>query len=91
MTVQEVIDVYSSSANIEFPNQSHGLSQETVAKHFEIYGPNIMKPPPQKPWYRKWLDCVLNFFNILLIFSGILCYIVYAMDNTNSVRSFLSM
>jgi sodium/potassium-transporting ATPase subunit alpha len=39
-----------------------------------------MTPPKEIPLVIKYLICLSNLFNVLLVISGILCYIVYPLD-----------
>lgn len=39
-----------------------------------------MTPPKEVPLVLKYLICLSNLFNVLLVIAGILCYIVYPLD-----------
>ena len=54
-------------------------------------GPNMMTPPKQVPGILKYLIALGNLFNVLLIVSGVLSFILVAIDpvaNMFSVRVF---
>ena len=53
------------------------------------YGPNMMTPPKQIPGLLKYLIALGNLFNVLLIVSAVLSFILVAIDpvaNLFSVR-----
>ena len=41
-----------------------------------------MSPPPEQSALSKYLHCLGQLFNILLIVSGVLCEILYGIDQT---------
>ncbi len=60
--------------------QSRGLTPSAAAEVLKRNGPNLMTPPAQTAAWKKYLICLGNLFNLLLIVSGIMCYIVLAVD-----------
>lgn len=80
MTAQEVAERYSSSVNPERPGESQGLDAETAKRVLEQTGPNVLTPPKKRHPFLKYLDSLLSLFNLLLIFAGILEYILLAID-----------
>lgn len=62
--------------------QSTGLTSADAAKRLADYGPNVLAPPRQRPWY---VQLALNFtdkFMMLLIAAGILCHVAFALDTS---------
>mmetsp|Transcript_503 Transcript_503/g.1740 ORF Transcript_503/g.1740 Transcript_503/m.1740 type:complete len:1169 (+) Transcript_503:286-3792(+) len=57
-----------------------GLSDEQVLKNREKYGKNELTPPPKTPEWLKFLYEFTNFFSLLLLGGGILCFIGYGID-----------
>ncbi|KAK7034669.1 hypothetical protein VNI00_012311 [Paramarasmius palmivorus] len=62
------------------PSQSDGLSSEEAKGRLARNGPNILSPPMKKSAFRKYLDRLFTMFNILLIVSGVLIYILLGID-----------
>ncbi|KAI0657213.1 aminophospholipid-transporting P-type ATPase [Cubamyces menziesii] len=62
------------------PGLSTGLSTDEAKARLSRYGPNILTPPKKKSALRKYWDCLMTMFNILLIIAGILEYILLGVD-----------
>ena len=91
MTLEAVCERYGTQINEEKAAESFGLSAETAEKYLARDGPNMMTPPKEIPPWRKYLHYVTSLFNLLLIFSGVLCEILYGVDTSQTVNvSFLS-
>lgn len=63
-------------------NMERGLSKDVVHKKQMEEGFNELKPPYEKPEWRKLLETQTGFFNLLLWFGAILCFIGYGLNNT---------
>lgn len=61
-------------------NPETGLSPSAAAKGIAENGLNELTPPPQTPWYIKFLAEMTGFFSLLLWFGGVLCFISFAMQ-----------
>jgi len=57
-----------------------GLSTAQYQAALQKFGRNELTPPPSLPWYIKYLLQFANFFAILLMAGGALCFIGYAID-----------
>ncbi|KAI8999130.1 aminophospholipid-transporting P-type ATPase [Trametes punicea] len=62
------------------PERSPGLSGDEAKARLTRYGANVLTPPKKKSALRKYLDCLLSMFNVLLIIAGILEYILLGVD-----------
>eukprot|EP00158_Paraphelidium_tribonemae_P000516 Partr_v1_DN22675_c0_g1_i1_m5350 len=83
LSLEMVLHRYATSYDHAHPDASAGLSEANVLKKREIYGPNQMTPPKQVPLIVQYLICLSNVFNLMLMFSGALCFIVVlAVDPT---------
>ena len=58
-----------------------GLTTEQYRANLPKYGPNCMTAPPQMPAWLKFLLQFTNFFALLLLAGGTLCFIGYAIDS----------
>jgi sodium/potassium-transporting ATPase subunit alpha len=86
---QEVAERYHTKISIEKPGASFGLSPQQVEQFLQEYGPNVLTPPKKRHPFLKYLDCLRSLFNLLLIFSGILEYVLLGInfhDNIQNVR-----
>ena len=80
LTLDEICARYTTSVDTKKPTASKGLTSDMAAERLKTVGPNIMTPPKQVPLVLKYLLCLGNLFNTLLIVSGVLCFIVYGID-----------
>ncbi|KAJ1861651.1 hypothetical protein LPJ78_005200 [Coemansia sp. RSA 989] len=80
LTLDQVCDKYKVQANADHAQSSYGLSQTQAAQILAENGPNTLTPPKKKSSLQKYLICLSSVFNLMLILSGILVYIVLAID-----------
>eukprot|EP00951_Prasinocladus_malaysianus_P022314 scaffold186521_cov43-Prasinocladus_malaysianus.AAC.1 len=59
-----------------------GLTSAQVQANRAKYGENRLTPPKTTPWYIKYLLQYTNFFAMLLIAGGLLCFIAYAVEDS---------
>ncbi|PSR80297.1 hypothetical protein PHLCEN_2v6769 [Hermanssonia centrifuga] len=73
-------------ANIDTkdPGISYGLTSEDAKARLARDGPNVLTPPKKKSALRKYFDCLMTMFNILLIIAGVLEYILLGVDFKDS-------
>ena len=57
-----------------------GLTSAGVLENRKKYGENRLTPPSVTPWYIKFLMQFANFFALLLLAGGTLCFIGYGID-----------
>ncbi|KAJ3202682.1 hypothetical protein HDU82_007181 [Entophlyctis luteolus] len=80
MSIAEVAAKYDVSINEAKPQDSQGLSAEEAAKRLLENGPNCLTPPKKRHWILRFLDILLGLFNMMLIVSGIACYILLGIN-----------
>ncbi|KAJ2315026.1 hypothetical protein H4R23_000298 [Coemansia sp. Cherry 401B] len=80
MSLEQVCNKYSVQVSEARPQDSFGLSAEQAARVLAENGPNTLTPPKKKSALQKYLICLSSLFNLMLIASGILVYIVLAID-----------
>ncbi|KAJ3067691.1 hypothetical protein HDU98_009109 [Podochytrium sp. JEL0797] len=80
MPIHEVAAKYTVSINEEKPGDSQGLTADDAAKRLLEYGPNCLTPPKKRHWFLRFMDILLGLFNLMLIVSGIACYVLLAID-----------
>ena len=62
-------------------NLESGLTTDEYNIRFEKYGLNQLTPPKVTPWYiRLFFSIFGGFFNVLLWFGAILCFVAYIAD-----------
>ncbi len=59
-----------------------GLTHDAVLKKQMEEGFNELKPPYEKPEWLKLLETQTGFFNLLLWFGAVLCFIGYGLNET---------
>ncbi|KAI0737979.1 aminophospholipid-transporting P-type ATPase [Daedaleopsis nitida] len=69
-----------TSFDAKDPSISTGLSTDEAKARLSRDGPNVLTPPKKKSALRKYYDCLMTMFNILLIIAGILEYILLGID-----------
>ena len=84
--IEGVCERYGVSVDKAAPVKSTGLSIETARQRLIDNGPNILAPPKRKHPIFKFFDCLKNLFNILLIVSGVLCFILYGIDTIANIQ-----
>jgi hypothetical protein len=86
MDVDELVKKYQTGIDLEKPQKSKGLAPQIAERLLKEYGPNTMSPPKTESAIVQWLRCILNMFNVLLIVSGVLCYLLLIIDPSQNVR-----
>lgn len=81
---EEIAKRYRVDIDTYKPAESRGLSTKEVEKLMKESGPNVLTPPPKKHPFLKYLECLSNLFNILLMISGAFTLIVLAIDYKNN-------
>jgi magnesium-transporting ATPase (P-type) len=80
MTLPEIAKVHADShidiGNIE---ASRGLSSKDAAVRLDLYGRNILTPPPKIPEWKRLLLQFTNMFLLLLNGCGVLSVIAYVL------------
>ncbi|KAI9345029.1 hypothetical protein BDR26DRAFT_818675 [Obelidium mucronatum] len=80
MTISEVATKYNVSIDASKPQDSQGLTAAEAAKRLAENGPNQLTPPKKRHWLLRFLDILLGLFNLMLIISGIACYILLGIN-----------
>jgi magnesium-transporting ATPase (P-type) len=58
--------VGSARRGVPVPHLPRGLTADEVQARQRRWGPNVLPPPPQRPWWRHLLDQMVHFFALLL-------------------------
>jgi magnesium-transporting ATPase (P-type) len=62
----------------------NGLTDQQAKDALTKYGPNELTPPKHDPWWLRLIKSVFGgFFNILLWLGSLLCFVAYAIDNSD--------
>ncbi|VDC02481.1 unnamed protein product [Peniophora sp. CBMAI 1063] len=80
LSLVELAETLKTSFEPKNPSTSYGLTADDAAARLLADGPNMLTPPKKKSALRKYLDCLLNLFNIILIIAGCLEYILLGVD-----------
>ncbi|KXS21130.1 hypothetical protein M427DRAFT_93562 [Gonapodya prolifera JEL478] len=84
MTLEELEAKYQTKFDAAKPANSLGLSAEEAAKRLAENGPNMLTPPPRRPGWLKFLDKLRGLFNLIMLFAGVVTYILYGIDTVNN-------
>ncbi|EIN07923.1 aminophospholipid-transporting P-type ATPase [Punctularia strigosozonata HHB-11173 SS5] len=76
----ELAAALQTSIDTKDPGASDGLTEAEAKARLARDGPNVLTPPKKKSALRKYWDCLVTMFNILLIIAGILEYILLGID-----------
>lgn len=87
MALAEVAGRYSTRIDEEKPGASLGLSNQQAEELLQTHGPNILTPRKQRHPFLKYLDNLTSLFNLLLIFAGVLEYILLGIDYKNNFQN----
>lgn len=83
LTVAQLAERFQTSINLEKPGQSKGLTQAEAARRLQLYGPNSLTPPKQKPEIVKFLLQFTNGLLMLLIVASGLAFLAYGIDKSD--------
>lgn len=65
---------------------SLGLSAEMASDRLQLEGPNALTPPKKKSLWMLYLLHFTQLFNVLLIVSGVLSFILFAIDSSTNTN-----
>ena len=68
-----------------------GLTDAQVTAARAKYGPNMLTPPATTPMWLKFLLQFADFFSMLLVIGGTLCFIAYGLDQTDPTNLYLGV
>jgi sodium/potassium-transporting ATPase subunit alpha len=77
---RQVAERYKTKINMEKPGASLGLTSQDAADLLLHHGPNTLTPIKKRSAWLKYWDFLTTLFNLLLIFAGILEYILLGID-----------
>ncbi|KAI8868535.1 P-type cation exchange, alpha subunit of ATPase [Ramicandelaber brevisporus] len=80
LSVNEVSAKFGTQVDTKRPAESGGLTPAVAAERLAANGPNVLTPPKRKPWWRVYLECLINLFNVLLCVAGVLQYVLLGID-----------
>ncbi|KAJ3002423.1 UNVERIFIED_CONTAM: hypothetical protein HDU68_006234, partial [Siphonaria sp. JEL0065] len=80
LSFKELIDRHKTEFDPKKPQASRGLSDSEAKRRLDENGPNILSPPKKKSPIYLYMECLLNAFNIMLVFCGIAQFVVYGID-----------
>ncbi|GMH44219.1 hypothetical protein BSKO_12153 [Bryopsis sp. KO-2023] len=70
---------------------SKGLSTDQALRQRKEFGENRLTPPKQTPAFIKFLLQFTNFFSLLLLGGGILCFVGYGIDSSDDTNLYLGV
>lgn len=71
----------------EKPAASLGITDDEAAERLQRFGPNMLSPPAKKHAILIYLDHLLGLFNVMLLVSGVACYVIYILDPVSSASN----
>ncbi|KAI8903615.1 hypothetical protein EDD86DRAFT_272276 [Gorgonomyces haynaldii] len=69
------------------PTASEGLSAQEAVTRLSKFGPNALTPPKKKNAILQFLEYLMGLFNVMLLISGIACYILYGIDSIGNASN----
>lgn len=82
-----VAERYKTKINMEKPGASLGLTSQDAADLLLHHGPNTLTPIKKRSAWLKYWDFLTTLFNLLLIFAGILEYILLGINYKNNFQN----
>ncbi|KAJ3330656.1 hypothetical protein HDU76_005170 [Blyttiomyces sp. JEL0837] len=80
LTFEQLKALHKTDFNEKKPTESKGLSAAEAAQRLQTNGPNILSPPKKKSMLLLYFECLFTLFNLLLLISGVLTYVLYGID-----------
>ncbi|KXZ52251.1 hypothetical protein GPECTOR_10g882 [Gonium pectorale] len=80
------LDELAAEYNVSFEK---GLTSAQVEESRKKHGENRLTPPKVKPAWMLYLEQYTNFFSLLLIAGGVLCFIAYGIDQSDPSNLYL--
>ncbi|KAJ1567292.1 hypothetical protein HK405_006463 [Cladochytrium tenue] len=87
MTVADVCHKHATEVDAVRPAASMGLRAGVATERLAVHGPNVLSPPKKKHWLVRFLECLLNLFNIMLLLAGFGTYVLFVMDPINNFQN----
>jgi len=87
MDHKDVAERYKSHINLEKPGESLGLTSQQAEELLVEHGRNVLTPSTKRHPFLKFLDNLTSLFNLLLIFAGVLEYILLGIDYKNNFQN----
>jgi sodium/potassium-transporting ATPase subunit alpha len=87
MSHEDVAERYGTRINLLKPQDSKGLTAEEAQHVLLEHGPNVLTPPKKRHPLLKFFDYLRSLFNLLLIISGILEYILLGIDYKDNFQN----
>jgi magnesium-transporting ATPase (P-type) len=81
-----VAEKFQTRLDVQRPQKSLGLTKEQASELLKTNGHNAITPSPKKPMWLQFLMHFLNPFNVMLIVSGFLSLVLYAIDHSQTVN-----
>ena len=81
--LEALSEKYETKLDIHDIHKSAGLTTEQAAKLIEEFGPNVLTPPPKIPLWLLFLLQFTNLLMVLLLITGLLTFILYAINPSN--------
>jgi sodium/potassium-transporting ATPase subunit alpha len=80
LSFDELQKKLDTSIDTKDASKSTGLTANDASTRLARDGRNILTPPKKKSALRRYFDCLTTMFNIILIFAGILEYVLLGID-----------
>ncbi|KAI9297875.1 calcium ATPase [Neoconidiobolus thromboides FSU 785] len=87
LPLDEVCKKFETNVNQGKPADSQGLTPEKIQKAKEVYGPNTLSPAKRKHPIVRFLECLGNLFNVLLVLAGIMTFVIFGIDTVDNFSS----
>jgi sodium/potassium-transporting ATPase subunit alpha len=82
LSVEDVFIKYGS-------DHARGMSKEAVEEYHRIHGLNSLSPPKTPSLLIQYAKHLANVFNLLLMLSGVLSFVLYASDSSDNSNLYL--
>ncbi|KAL7749675.1 hypothetical protein RI367_004903 [Sorochytrium milnesiophthora] len=84
LPLEEICKRYNVQVDPTKPTNSQGLSEADAKQRLAEHGANMLTPPKKRHPILIYLHCLATFFNMLLLFAGILTFVLYGIDTTDN-------
>lgn len=89
--LDSLAEKYETHIDVADVKKSHGLTTDKVKQLLDEFGLNVLTPPPRVPLWLLFLLQFTNLLMVLLLLTGLMTFILYAIQPSNPTNLYLGV